>query len=54
MCRRCVEWPYVMVVDEDKPEESYTSEFRQPCVPGVYERGIYPHVEKTWINKEQS
>ena len=49
MCRRCVEWPYIMVVDEDKPEESYTSEFRQPG-----ESGIYPRTERTWINKEQS
>jgi hypothetical protein len=48
MCKRC-EWPYTMVVDEDKPEESYTSEFRQPSG-----KGIYLSVEKTWINKETS
>ena len=28
MCQRCRQWPFAMNVDEEQPEESYTSEFR--------------------------
>lgn len=48
MCHRC-DWPYKLVIDEDKPEESYTSDFRRPG-----DRNIFIIPERTWVKKEES